>query len=136
MLALGGFLVGLTILALGVLIPLFRDPDGPSWTKRLLINELVTVALVATLALGLGYVGAGIITAVEQGLDLVDVGLLLAVAAGTVVLWPLLKVRARLRAIEAGSGAAGPRLVTSGPGGPAPVQPVPTGPHRPQRRAA
>lgn len=136
MLALGGMLIGVTIVALGLLLPICRDPDGPSWVRRSLIGELMTVALVTMLALGLGHVGAGIVRQVEQGVDPIDIGLFLAVLAAVVAVWPRLRVRARLRAIELKAAAAGPRIVTSGPDEPTPIKPVPTTPRRSQRKAA
>ena len=94
MLATGGLLVAVALLALAAVAPVFRRADPPRWTTRGWIGELVTLAIVCTLALGLGYVGAGAVAAFQTGPDLVDLGLLAGVALVALVIWRWLKARA------------------------------------------
>jgi hypothetical protein len=101
MLATGGLLVAVALLALAAVAPLFRRADPPRWTTRGWIGELVTLAIVCTLALGLGYLGAGAVAAFQTGPDLVDLGLLAGVALVAVVIWRWLRARVGPRGLEA-----------------------------------
>jgi hypothetical protein len=94
MLATGGLLVAITLLALAAVAPVFRRSDPPRWTTRGWIGELVTLAIVCTLALGLGYLAAGALAAFRAGLDFVDLGQLAGVALLAIVIWRWLKARA------------------------------------------
>ena len=94
MLATGGFLVAIALLALAAVAPVFRRPDPPRWTKRGWIGELVTLAIVCTLALGIGYLAAGALAAFQTGPDFSDLGLLAGVALVAIVIWRWLKARA------------------------------------------
>ena len=110
MLATGGLLVAVALLALAAAAPVFRRADPPRWTTRGWIGELVTLAIVCTLALGLGYLGAGAATAFQTGLDWVDLALLAGVALVAIVIWRRLKPRAEattgLDSAAAGAPAA------------------------------
>jgi hypothetical protein len=105
MLATGGLLVSAALLTLAAVAPIFRSSDPPRWATRGWVGEVVTLAIVCTLALGLGYLGAGAIEAFQTGPDYLDLGLLAAVVLGAVVIWRGLKARARPSAPEADTGA-------------------------------
>lgn len=108
MLATGGLMVCIALLTLAAVAPVFRSSDPPEWTRRRWIGELVTLAIVCTLALGLGYLGAGTIAALQTGPALIDLGLLAVVLLVSVVIWRGLKTRARAKAVDAdASGYAG-----------------------------
>ena len=118
MLATGGLLVSVALLALAAVAPLFRRADPPRWTTRGWIGEIVTLAIVCTLALGLGYLGAGAATAFQTGPDWVDLGLLAGVALVAVVIWRWLKAHAATSAGAASAAAsqpAPPSAMGSGP---------------------
>jgi hypothetical protein len=108
MLAIGGLLVALALLGLAVVAPVFRRANPPRWTRRGWIGELVTLAIVCTLALGLGYLGAGALAAFQTGPDYGDLGLLAGVALVTVVIWRRLKARAVATAEPSRPAARGP----------------------------
>ena len=101
MLATGGLLIAVAVLMLAVVAPVFRRDNPPRWTTRGWIGELVTLAIVCTLALGLGYFGAGAIEAFETGPDYLDLSLLGVVLVASVVLWRRLSARMRSKAVEA-----------------------------------
>ena len=71
------------------------------------IGELVTLAIVCTLALGLGYLGAGAIAAFRTRPEYVDLGLLAGVVLVAIVIWRGLKARAA-RLGPAPAAASGP----------------------------
>jgi hypothetical protein len=100
-LAIGGLLACAALLTLAAVAPIFRSSDPPRWTTRGWVGEVVTLAIVCTLALGLGYLGAGAIEAFQVGPDFLDLGLLAPVALATVVIWRRLKGRARPGVLEA-----------------------------------
>ncbi len=66
-LAAGGLLVAIALLALAAVAPAFRTANPPRWTTRGWTAELITLAIVCTLALGLGYLGAGALAAFQRG---------------------------------------------------------------------
>jgi hypothetical protein len=101
MLATGGLLVSIALLTLAAVAPVFRSSTPPRWTTRGWIGEVVTLAIVCTLALGLGYFGAGVIGALQTGPDYVDLGLLAVVLFVSVVIWRGLNARAGPKAGEA-----------------------------------
>ena len=107
MLATGGLLVCLALLALGVLGPIFRRSNPPAWTQRRWIGEVVTLAIVCALAIGLGYLGAGVINAAQGSLDYLDLVLLAGVLLVAVVTWRHWRGRRR--------AAAEPMLPTQAP---------------------
>jgi hypothetical protein len=90
----GGLLAAIAMLALAAVAPVFRRANPPRWTTRRWIAEAIAVAIVCTLALGLGYLGAGALAALQRGPDHVDLGLLAGVALVAVVIWCRLKARA------------------------------------------
>ena len=104
MLALGGLLVSVALLTLAAVAPVFRSSNPPRWTTRGWIGELVTLAIVCTLAMGLGYLGAGAIAAVQTGVDYLDLGLLGVVLVAMVLAWRKLSARARATAVETDTG--------------------------------
>jgi hypothetical protein len=101
MLATGGLLVCLALLALAAVAPVFRSSNPPQWTTPGWVGEVITLAIVCTLALGLGYLGAGVIGAVQMGVDYLDLGVLAAVLVVSVVIWRRLRARTRPGAPEA-----------------------------------
>ena len=104
MLATGGLLTAIALLTLAAVAPVFRSSNPPRWTTYGWVGELVTLAIVCTLALGLGYLGAGVIEAFQTGPKYLDLGLLAVVLFISVVIWRRLSARARLRAGEADAG--------------------------------
>ena len=106
-LAAGGLLVAIALLALAAVAPAFRTANPPRWTTRGWIAELITLAIVCTLALGLGYLGAGALAAFQTKPEYVDLGLLAGVVLVAIVIW---------RGLKARGGAAGPApAAASGP---------------------
>jgi choline-glycine betaine transporter len=100
MLVLGGLLSCAAVLAIAVFALIFRNPNPPRWTTYSWAGELSAVALVCVLAVGVGYLSSGAISAYQQGLSLVDLALLAVVLAVAAVVWRKLDVRARLKAME------------------------------------
>ena len=111
MLATGGLLTCLALLTLAAVAPLFRRSDPPRWTTYAGVGEAVTLAIVCTLALGVGYLGAGALDAFRTRPDYLDLGLLAGVALVAVVIWRGLKARAMAtgRVPAAARGPASPR---------------------------
>jgi choline-glycine betaine transporter len=105
MLATGGLLVSIALLTLAAVAPVFRSSNPPRWTTRGWIGELVTLAIVCTLALGLGYLGAGAIDAVQTGPDYVDLALLVVVLFALVAVWRRLNARTGAKASQAEASA-------------------------------
>ena len=141
MLAIGGLLVCAALLLLAVVAPVFRSSDPPRWTTYSWAGELVTLAIVCTLALGLGYLGAGAIDAYQTGLDYLEVGLLAAVVLVSVVLWRRLGSGAGLGTFEVAANTRAPiprsEKARSGDQVPAPepVTATTSQPQPPQRAA-
>jgi hypothetical protein len=141
MLALGAVLAVGALLALAGLALIFRRPEPPRWTEHSLASELAAVGIVAVFAIGLGCLGAGAMTAWREGPDFLDLGLLVVVLAGALMLWRRLDVRARLNAMEAATTALGPvpgqmRVAGQDATLQAPVTMPEPPPSRPTRRAA
>jgi hypothetical protein len=103
-LAIGGFWVCIALLTLAAVAPIFRSSNPPRWATRGWVGEIITVAIVCTLAVGLGYFGAGTIDAFQTGPNYLDLGLLAVVLFVSVVIWRRLSRRARLKAVEADAG--------------------------------
>ena len=101
MLATGGLLVAIALLTLAAVVPLFRSDNPPRWTTRGWVGELVTLAIVCMLALGLGYLGAGVIGTAQTGPDYLDLGLLAVVLFVSVVISRRLSARTRPEAVAA-----------------------------------
>jgi hypothetical protein len=144
MLATGGLLMAVALLTLAAVTPVFRRDNPPRWTTRGWVGELVTLAIVCTLAMGIGYLGAGAIAALQTGPDNLDLGLLGVVLVVSIVLWRRLSARLRSKAVEAeasvhalasGSGQAhGQTLATGGQTAPVTASAVSPS-HRPHRAA-
>ena len=115
MLAAGGLLVAIALLTLAAVAPVFRRANPPQWTTRGWTGEFITLAIVCTLALGLGYLGAGALAAFQMGPDYLDLGLLAGVALVTMVIWRRLKapVVARVRVAPAAASEPTPPPATA-----------------------
>ena len=87
MLATGGLLVSIAVLTLAAVAPVFRSSNPPRWATRGWIGELVTLVIVCSLAVGIGYLAAGAIEAFTAGIDYLDLGLLGVVLLVAVVIW-------------------------------------------------
>ena len=144
MLATGGLLVAIALLTLAAVTPVFRRDNPPRWTTRGWVGELVTLAIVCSLAMGIGYLGAGAIAAFQTGPDNLDLGLFGVVLVVSVVLWRRLSARVRSKVVEAeasgqalapGSGQAhGHTLATGAQTAPVTASAAPPT-HRPHRAA-
>jgi choline-glycine betaine transporter len=108
MLATGGLFVAIALLTLAAVTPLFRSDNPPRWTTRGWVGELVTLGIVCTLAIGVGYLGAGAIDAFQTGADYLDLGLLVVVLLVLVVLWRRLNARRKAAAVDASVHALAP----------------------------
>ena len=102
MLELGILLLGAAVLALMILTPLFRRPMPPRWTTMSLVSELVTVGIVAGLALGGILTGVGLIDLVQHGIGLVHLALFAGVIVLLAIAWRWVRGRS-----AAGPGAGG-----------------------------
>jgi hypothetical protein len=111
-LTIGGLLVSVAIVTLAAVAPAFRSADPPQWTRRGWVGELVTLAIVCTLAIGVGYLGAGMIAAVQTGPDFLDVALLAGVLFVAVMFWRRLNARVH-------AGASAVAVVAPAPAAPA-----------------
>jgi hypothetical protein len=140
MLVLGALLLCVALLALAGLTVVFRSPNPPRWTAW--SGELITLAIVSGFALGLACLIGGLSNAFEQGLGLVDLGLLAAVIAGTFVIWHRLGLRARWRSMATAPSAPsrGPRAAPRPTARVAPADAKPSAPEpspsKPRPRAA
>lgn len=138
MLAIGGLLAGAALLAIVILAPLFRRPEPPRWTTYQLVGELITVAIVSLLALGIGSIGAGLVEAFRDGADAVQLGLFAASLAAVVAVWRWLNARTALAAsateAASGQGVSRPAGAPLGTAANEPGRPTP--PKRPQPRRA
>jgi hypothetical protein len=94
-------LTAIALLTLAAVAPVFRSSNPPKWTTRGWIGELVTLATVCVLALGLACLGAGAIGAFQTGPNYVDLGLLAAVLFASIVIWHWLNARTRPKAVDA-----------------------------------
>jgi hypothetical protein len=86
MLAAGGILVCVALLTLAAVASVFRSSNPPRWTTYGWVGELVSLAIVSTLALGLGYLSAGAIEAFQTDPTHVDLRLLAVVLFVSVVI--------------------------------------------------
>jgi hypothetical protein len=93
-LATGGLLTCVALLTLAAVAPVFRRSDPPRWTTYGGVAEAVALAIVCTLALGVGHLGAGAIAAFETRPDFLDLGVLAGVALVAAVIWRGLKAHA------------------------------------------
>lgn len=144
MLTTGGLLACAALLALAAVAPLFHGSNPPRWTTYGWVGEVVTLGIVCTLAIGIGYLGAGTIRAAQAGLNYVDLALLAGVLLVSFAIWRKLTARrwSAARARPAAPAAAPPVTlaaagtpggVATGAGAGAPLTPKPS---RPTRRAA
>jgi hypothetical protein len=111
-LALGGSLTCVALLTLAAVASLFRSSNATRWTSRGCVGEFVALAIVGTLALGVGCLAAGAINVLETRLDHLDLGLLAGVVLVAIVIWRRLKPRAVTTVgpvLAAASGQAPPR---------------------------
>jgi hypothetical protein len=118
MLALGGVLSCAALLALTALALVFRRPNPPRWTMYSRADELVAIAIVCALAMGIDYLAAGVISAREEGPDPIDIGLLAAVLIVSFMLWRRLNFFARARALDAEAEATGRARLPAAEGAP------------------
>jgi hypothetical protein len=137
MLATGGLLICVALLTLAAVAPLFRSDNPPRWTTRGWVGELVTLAIVCMLAVGLGYFGAGAIAAFQTGPDLLDLGLLAVVLLVSMAIWRRLRARSRPGVLEPGVSAydRAPIAGQVGSSGPVTVAVPPSEPPRPHEAA-
>lgn len=88
MLAVGAFLLGVTIVVTLFVAPIFRRTDAPAWAHRPLVCELVSVGIVAVLTLSLFYLSLGLLEAAAGRTTLLDLGALAAVVVlGGALVW-------------------------------------------------
>jgi hypothetical protein len=85
-LATGGLLTCVALLTLSAVAPAFRRSDRPRWTTYRGVGEAVALAIICTMALGVGYLGAGVIAAFETRPDYLDLGVLAGVVLVAVVI--------------------------------------------------
>jgi hypothetical protein len=131
MLIMGVVSIAATVLALAALLPVFRAPRQAHWTRRKWVGEVITLAIVGGLTLGVAGFCAGAYRAYQSGLTLVDAGVVMLVVGLSVVLWRWL---ARRR--QAAAPVTPSLVVTTAAPDPAPQEPQPPRPARPTRRAA
>jgi hypothetical protein len=105
-LAIGSILIGVGILATGLLALLFRNPRAPRWTRPELVAMLVVVPVTAMLGLGLGYVLVGAYQLMHGIGDRLNLAVLIAVALVVTGAWWFVISR-RLRAYGAVCAPAG-----------------------------
>jgi len=113
MLAIGGLLTCAAVLILAAVAPVFRSDNPPRWATYGWVGEVVTLAIVCTLAIGVGYLGAGVIDAFQTGVDYLDLALLAGVVLVAVVIWRQWKARAPAKSLEA--EATGPPAASAPP---------------------
>lgn len=111
MLAFGGLLISTALLLLAAGAVTFRQPNAPLWTTWTWVHELGMSAIVCLLAIGIGYLAAGAMSASEEGPSMVDLGLLIGVLTVATVIWRRLDVRARLKASDAAAQMQEPAVV-------------------------
>ena len=131
MLIMGVVLIATALLTLAALVPVFRAPQPPRWTRSRWVGELVTLTIVGAFTFGLTGLCAGAYRAYQFGPTLLEVGVIALTLGLTVVLWRL-PGRRRERVTP-----AAPTLVAStGIADAAPDEPPPPRPMKPTRRAA
>lgn len=137
MLAIGGLLISIALLTFAAVAPIFRRSNPPRWTTHGWASELVTLAIVCTLALGVGYLGAGAIGAFQTGPDLYDLGLLAMVLLVSIAIWRRLRARSRPAVLEPGVSAYNHAPIAGrvGSSGPVTVAVPPSEPPRPHKAA-
>jgi hypothetical protein len=134
MLALGAFLTYGAFVTLAVFALVHRRPDAPRWVTASWAGEVVSIAIVAMLAMGVAELIAGATSAYQDGPDLVDLGLLAVVLLAAILIWRKLDLRARMRApavdsrasLQGAGGAEAGRGAQPTPGMPATSAPAPS----------
>jgi len=130
MLILGVVLTATALLTLAALVPVFRAPQPPRWTRARWVGELVTLTIVGAFTFGLTGLCAGAYRAYQSGPTLLEVGVIALALGLTVVLW---RRPGRRQALT----PAAPTLVAStAVADAAPDEPQPPRPVRPTRSAA
>jgi hypothetical protein len=107
-LTIGALLMSGALLTLAAIAPVFRRSDPPPWTQRRWVGELVTLSIVCTLAIGLGYLGAGVIGTFQTGLHIADAGLVVVIAVAAVLIARWLKARAQATASRTDARSTAP----------------------------
>jgi hypothetical protein len=100
-LATGGLVVCVALLALAAVGRAFRSSNPPRWTTHKWVEGIFSLAFACSLPLGLAYLGSGLIGAMQTGPDYLDLGLLAIVLLVSIVIWLGLSGRIRPRAFEA-----------------------------------
>jgi hypothetical protein len=118
-LAIGGSLVCVAVLMLAAIAPVFRSSDPPRWATRGWVGEIFTLAIVCTLAIGVGYLGAGAIDTFQTGPDYLDLGLLASGVFLSVLIWR--RLSAHPRAFASRPSLHTPNQVSGGARGGGPV---------------
>jgi hypothetical protein len=140
-LAIGGLLVCAAVLTLAAIGPLFRSDRPPKWTTYGWVGEAVTLTIVCALALGIASIGAGVVEAVQTGLDYLDLALLAGVVVVAFALRRWWQSRVRPGALQAEpdlSVVASDSKDTPGRAPAAPAEPAmvsPSSPWPPHRAA-
>jgi hypothetical protein len=98
-LATGGLLVCSVLLTLAAVAPVFRSSNPPRWTPY--GEPIISLGIACTLPLGLAYLGAGLIGAVQTGPDYLELGLLGVVLLVAIIISRRLRARTKRRALEA-----------------------------------
>jgi hypothetical protein len=123
---LGSVLTTGALLAVALLMLLFRNPAAPRWTRLELVAELCAVVVTAALGLGIAYLAMTPHQLMTDGVRLIDVAAIAGSLLVLVIVWRALRVRARLQAYAA---AASPAPVVARP------SPQPTPPRTPRPRS-
>jgi hypothetical protein len=104
MLAMGAVLTGAAVFILGLITPIFRRPDPPRWTRMALVGELITVAIVSAMTLGLGFLAIGIFHTLKGDEPLLDLVIFGALVVASVVFLRWRRARIALAASPAPLG--------------------------------
>ena len=131
MLILGVVLTATALLTLAALVPVFRAPQPPRWTRARWVGELVTLTIVGAFTFGLTGLCAGAYRAYQSGPTLLEVGVIALTLGLTVVLWRRPGRRRQALTPAAPTLVASPAVADAAPDEPQPPRPV-----RPTRSAA
>jgi len=130
MLIVGVVLTAAAVLTLAALVPVFRAPQPPRWTRSRWVGEAVTLTIVSAFTCGLAGLWAGAYRAYQSGPSLLEIGAIALTLGVAVALWR--RSGRRRQAL-----APAPTLVTSSEAREAaPDEPQPPRPVKPTRRAA
>ena len=131
MLIVGVVLTATALLTLAALVPVFRAPHPPRWTRSRWVGETVTLTIVGAFAFGVAGLCAGGYRAYQFGPTLLEVGVVALTFGLTVVLW---RLPGRRR--ETAAPAAPTLVASTGIADAVPDEPPPPRPMKPTRRAA